>query len=206
MLRTPLVCFLGLWFLAVGACSDEAAERAATLARENEALRAQVTALNKELVDLREGPGPLLTKVESAISTKDWAAAKAASDKLATRFPLSPEAEKIKTRKGEVEAGMARAEAKKKAAADQKKEAERQKKAQEERRIAAAVQKLNKSTDKVEKTDWYRDKSSPAYTNHNGFFIYIGKAQNSPPWLRLRIQYAADDWLFIESFLVDCNG
>lgn len=81
-------------------------------------------------------------------------------------------------------------------------EAERVKKQQEEKRLASALQRMSKKTDKIEGVDWYRDKSSPAYNNQNGFFIYIGKRSTGAPWLRLRIQYFAEDWLFIESFIV----
>jgi hypothetical protein len=84
-------------------------------------------------------------------------------------------------------------------------EAERVEKAQEEKRIASALQKMSKKTDKIEGIDWYRDKSSPIYTNMNGFYIYIGDREIKS-WLRLRIQYHADDWLFIESFIVVADG
>jgi len=65
---------------------------------------------------------------------------------------------------------------------------------------------MTKNTDKIEEIDWYRDKSSPAYNNRNGFFIYMGKHGTSDPWLRLRIQYYAEDWLFIESFILVADG
>jgi hypothetical protein len=85
-------------------------------------------------------------------------------------------------------------------------EAERAKKVQEERRIATALNKMSKRTDKIEGVDWYKDKSSPVYDNSNGFFLYIGKRSDGAPWLRLRIQYHADRWLFIESFIVVADG
>lgn len=85
-------------------------------------------------------------------------------------------------------------------------EAERIKKQQEEKRLASALQKMRKTTDKIEGIDWYRDKASPVYTNQNGFFLYIGKQGVTAPWLRLRIQYLAEDWLFIESFIVVADG
>lgn len=88
----------------------------------------------------------------------------------------------------------------------QRDEAENIRKAQEERRFAAALQRMSKKTDKIEGIDWYRDKSSPIYNNQNGFFIYIGKRGSEAPWLRLRIQYYAEDWLFIESFIVVADG
>lgn len=77
---------------------------------------------------------------------------------------------------------------------------------QKEKRLASALQKMDKKTDKIEGIDWYREKSSPAYNNKNGFFLYIGKRPTGAPWLRLRIQYFAEDWLFIESFIVVADG
>jgi len=85
-------------------------------------------------------------------------------------------------------------------------EVERARKQQEEKRMATALQRMKKNTDKIEGVDWYRDKSSPAYNNQNGFFLYAGKRDAGSPWLRLRIQYHGDDWLFIESFIVVADG
>lgn len=85
-------------------------------------------------------------------------------------------------------------------------EAERAKEEQEKRRIASAVQKMSKNTDKIEGIDWYTDRSSPKYNNANAFYLYIGKEGAGAPWLRLRIQYHANDWLFINSFTVVADG
>ena len=81
-------------------------------------------------------------------------------------------------------------------------EAERFKTLQKEQRIASALKKMTKRTDEIEGIDWYKDKSSPRYVSQNGFFLYIGKKSTGLPWLRLGIQYADEDWLFIESFIV----
>ncbi|MFT4179272.1 MAG: hypothetical protein QM612_07390 [Thermomonas sp.] len=78
--------------------------------------------------------------------------------------------------------------------------------AEADKHAAAALQSLSKKTDKIEGVDWYRDKSSPAYNNQNGFYLYIGKKAESNPWLRLRIQYYSDDWLFIRSIIVVADG
>lgn len=72
---------------------------------------------------------------------------------------------------------------------------------QEERRLAAALYKMNKKIDSIENVTWYRDQRSPCYSHYNGFFLYVGQRATGAPWLRLRVQYNADDWLFIESFL-----
>jgi hypothetical protein len=85
-------------------------------------------------------------------------------------------------------------------------EAELLKKQQAEKRSALALKKMIKNSDKIEGVDWYKENSSPKYNNQNGFFLYIGKRAAGNPWLRLRIQYFADDWLFIESFIVVADG
>jgi hypothetical protein len=73
------------------------------------------------------------------------------------------------------------------------------------RKPGAAVAAMAKSTDKIEKTDWYRDKTSPQYNNVNGVFAYMG-ATDSNVWLRLRFQYEAEDWLFIERAIIVVDG
>jgi hypothetical protein len=59
--------------------------------------------------------------------------------------------------------------------------------------------------DEFEQMSWYRPKSSPLYTNANGIYLYFGVSRNALGALRLRMQYYADDWLFIKSvtFLID---
>jgi hypothetical protein len=70
----------------------------------------------------------------------------------------------------------------------------------------AALAALTSKKDKVEGVTWYRDPSSPGYVNYNGFFLYIGQKAGGRPWLRMSVQYNADDWLFIESFVVNVDG
>ena len=54
---------------------------------------------------------------------------------------------------------------------------------------------------------WYYPKSSPKFVNLNGIYIYFNYVDDAtgPNNLRFRIQYQAEDWLFIERyrFLID---
>lgn len=57
---------------------------------------------------------------------------------------------------------------------------------------------------------WIIPKSAPKYINMNGVYIYFGALDANPTFpavLRLKLQYCADDWLFIEKiqFLIDGN-
>ena len=52
---------------------------------------------------------------------------------------------------------------------------------------------------------WVEPKDAPKYVNVNGVYCYFMLVDGKPSNLRFKIQYRADDWLFIQSykFLVD---
>ncbi len=72
--------------------------------------------------------------------------------------------------------------------------------------IEQATKKMRKKVDKLENITWYRDRTSPQYTNYNGFFLYVGDGGFNFPTLRLRIQYKDSDWLFIEQYVIYVDG
>lgn len=74
-----------------------------------------------------------------------------------------------------------------------------------EREAAAIVSRMRKKIDKLEKTTWYYDPSSPEYNDANAFYLYFGE-KGGEHWLRWRVQYHADDWLFIRSLTVYTDG
>jgi hypothetical protein len=55
----------------------------------------------------------------------------------------------------------------------------------------AALAKMVKKVDKMDDVTWYRDKSSPATSNRNNVFLYIGQ-KGGATFLRLKFQYASD--------------
>jgi hypothetical protein len=59
--------------------------------------------------------------------------------------------------------------------------------------------------DEFKQLSWYQPKTAPLYTNANGIYLYFAIKGNTLGDLRLRMQYYADDWLFIKSatFLID---
>lgn len=78
---------------------------------------------------------------------------------------------------------------------------EKQKEEANKKRLADATKKMRKQFDEVQEITWYYNKSTPEYANKNNFYIYIGTKKDSLPWLRLKIQYAATDWLFIDKYI-----
>ena len=89
-------------------------------------------------------------------------------------------------------------------ALEKKREAERIKR-EKQRAIAAATQNLRKSTDEMREIDWFYDKSTPRTNNTRNVHAYIGK-KNNHVWMRFKMTYNADDWLFVESVAFKIDG
>ncbi|BCO09289.1 hypothetical protein GF1_16650 [Desulfolithobacter dissulfuricans] len=63
-----------------------------------------------------------------------------------------------------------------------------------------------KSIDKFEKIIWYENKGHFFLSLISNIRIYIGKREKSPPFLRMKVTYHGDDWLFVKSFSVLVDG
>ncbi len=78
--------------------------------------------------------------------------------------------------------------------------------ADKKKRLNAALSKLNSKYDRVEGITWYQPKAYPQYTDTRNFVLpYIGKRDSGTSWLRLRMNYTGDDWIFWTeiTFLID---
>lgn len=53
---------------------------------------------------------------------------------------------------------------------------------------------------------WYTPKHAPKHVDRNGIYLYFGKDDNSIKPLRLRVQYYADEWLFISNVIFNIDG
>jgi hypothetical protein len=59
---------------------------------------------------------------------------------------------------------------------------------------------LNSRTDDIEGTTWYSP--DPADNYKTAVYLYIGQKQTGEPWLRWKIRYYGEDWLFIRRYRV----
>lgn len=83
-------------------------------------------------------------------------------------------------------------------------------KAKEDSLNAMKITELKKyfteKTDEFSDKKWVEPQTRPKYTNQNGYCMYFaiegGKATNP----RFRIQYEADDWLFIKYMIFNIDG
>lgn len=66
--------------------------------------------------------------------------------------------------------------------------------------------KFRISKDEFEEAAFVRHNTSPKYVNYNGVFFYFEKTADLASNLRLKIQYASDDWLFIEHYIFNIDG
>lgn len=73
--------------------------------------------------------------------------------------------------------------------------------------IAELSPKFKQIVDEFEDYTWIKHNTSPNYTNCNTIYLYFKKnADGRFKNLRLRIQYEADDWLFINRVVFNCDG
>lgn len=71
--------------------------------------------------------------------------------------------------------------------------------------IKQSLASLTTSMDEVNSITWYRHKLSPESNASNALFTYIGQKEKSV-WLRMKITYTADDWLFIKKYTFNVDG
>lgn len=160
--------------------------------KENEALKA-------EIEDLKFGSDKLLAEAKNLFSSKDFQLAKSKLNTLIEKHPASNEAIEAKSL---IEDSDKEIEKEKQLVEKKAKEEEDANK----RRLAKATSKMRKNVDEMKGITWYYDNNTTKYNNVNSFHLYMGKEKNSKPWLRLRIQYKGDDWLFIKNYNVKTDN
>lgn len=181
---------LSLTFLLIGllGCGGVSQNEHDNLKAENEKLR-------KELEDLKFGPLKLLSQARLYADKADFNNARIELQNLLKKHPTSIQAKEANELLIIVENGIQEKEI-----LEEKEKQEKE--LVEKERLAKATQKMRVSIDDINNITWYYDKTSPRFSNYNGLYAYIGKSEGSKPWLRLAIQYAADDWLFIEKYTI----
>lgn len=78
-------------------------------------------------------------------------------------------------------------------------------KAEQAKRMKA-VKKLISKYDDVSGITWYYNPHFTHYNNSNRLSIYMGKEKDARPWLRLRMSYEGDNWIFFEKAYISYDG
>lgn len=158
---------------------------------EYDKLQVEIAVLKKELSDCKYGASTILSNAKSLYEQGENDKALEALSQLNANYPTSNENVEGKKIAESINEVIAKANAE-----DQKKR---------EQAMANATKNLTKDVDEVTGITFYQHKTSVKYLNQNDFYAYIAVADDSDPWLRLKIQYAADDWLFVQSVVVKAD-
>ena len=81
---------------------------------------------------------------------------------------------------------------------------EKRAEAEKQKRLKA-VTKLRKEYDDISGITWYRNPYFTHYNNRNLMSLYIGQKQDDL-WLRLKMSYEGDDWIFFEKAYISYEG
>jgi hypothetical protein len=151
--------------------------------------------LERELINLTQGPTITLQRARTGLNNSDFRGAKAEAERLIKDFPGSPEAAEAPALIALADAGLAKLEREvARAEAERKREVDR------------AMAGMVKSRDEIRGLTVWRDRAAPRFVNSRSWVgAYIMDPDEGAPYLRFTIYYLAEDWLFTESyrFLVD---
>ncbi len=165
------------------------------LVKENETLKAEITELKAaldvskaEIEQYKTTPDILYAEAQKCINSKDIEGLNAVCGKFDKYHPSAPEAQKARAALVKLIDERDRAIA-----------AEKAKRMQ-------AVNKLKKNHDDVSGNTWYYNPYFTHYNNSNHTSIYIGKGKTGKPWLRLKMSYYGEGWIFFEHAYLSYDG
>ncbi|MGE5341353.1 MAG: hypothetical protein ACM3SY_07710 [Candidatus Omnitrophota bacterium] len=183
MNKIGVVIIFTLFLVSCGVSEGEYADLKAQndeLKKTNESLKDKVIVLELKLDEVRFGAEKLLAEAKDFFEKKDYHAAANALEKLIKKHPSSNQAKEGKILFEKVDKMLIA----------------------ERKSLANALSNMRPKVDKIKDIIFYYDKSTPGFIDTNSFHFYIGKRKDSLPWLVMQIQYAGDNWLFIEKYII----
>ncbi|VVP34010.1 hypothetical protein [Pseudomonas fluorescens] len=191
-------------FLALGlavsltACGQAEKENTARLQQEVNKLQGEVTALRTELETERNGPDRLLARAKNEISQANLALAKQMLADLIARYPETQQAQGAKSVLSDVNAKIE--------AVEKAKQLEAAKAAEEQRKSFARLDaNLRKNTDEIKGVTWVSHKSQPLLDNYMALYFGTKDGSASAYPLRLKFNYYADGWLFVQGVTIKAD-
>jgi len=195
-MKNLLNIFLSLLLLILVGCNGPSQKEYDRLKNENNKLKS-------ELEECKFGSEKLLNEAKYYYEQKNYSNAMVQLNLLLEKHPSSKEAkvaiQLLENVESAIKAETLALEAKIKKEQEEK-----------DRNINKALSNLVAKYNEFSDATFYRDKSSPAYVNRNGFFLTFNhsgkKGSSTPSNIYLEIQYYADDWLFINSYQFSIDG
>lgn len=169
-------------------CSDKKMENENAVLRANvDSLQNLVNQLQKELEEYQYSPIKLCANAEQLFKDNNETELRRILENLRKYHPEANEVKIIE--------GYLKTIAENRAKEQERIRAERMK----------AVDVLRKKYDDVKGTTWYYSKVTTHNVWSNMASLYIGK-NNSSVWLRLKMSYYGDDWIFFEKAYLSYEG
>lgn len=148
----------------------------------------ELSALKSELDDIKHGAEALLTNGERHLSEKNISDAEKLFFEILQKHPTTKQADAAKAYLKKISN-------------------DRELQAQEKKdRINKSLNYMQIKTDKIEGITWYIPKKTLGGYGEtlSPLTLYIGK--KSEPWLRMKLFYKADDWLFVDKAIAYVDG
>ena len=164
------------------------------LKNENAVLQARVDSLNQELNAFKYSPEKLLAEAQFAAKSENKDKLLQILAQMAQYHPQAAEGAKIQKLLDEV---IAKEQA--------RVQAEHLKAEKEKQERLKAVNRLKKNHDDVQGITWYYNPYYTHYNNRNLVSLYMGQT-SSNVWLRLKMSYTGDDWIFFEHAYLSYDG
>ena len=186
-----VIYFLGL-ALALASCvsqseHDKVVKEYNKVLKEKEQLSKELSRVKKDLEGYKMSPKKLCANIDQLLKEKNVNKLKEIEDNLSQYHPESAELKKVKQYRAQAEKMIA------------------QEKAAAEKKRLQAVNKLKKKYDDVSDITWYKNPYFTHYNDENLTSIYIGRSESSV-WLRLKMSYTGDDWIFFEKAYLSYDG
>ncbi|WP_236979941.1 hypothetical protein [Membranihabitans maritimus] len=181
---------LALFILSCGPSQSELDQ----LKKENQVLQTKIEEVKTELEDCKFGAEKLFEQIRVAYEKEDFMRSKRLFKKIENRHPETKYFTQAKAIYEEID------KIEKRRAEEQRIKEERA----EQRRLRA-LNKLRKKHDDVAGTNWYKNSYFTHYNNRNLTSLYMGH-KNNFEWLRLKMSYAGDDWIFFDEAYLSYDG
>lgn len=186
--------------MVIGCSNNTVAQERDNLSSELEKVKVELASLktenkklSEELEEIKTGPDRLLAEAKAHYDSKNLDGLNKTLVLLKEKHPSAVEVTSVSGLLTDLTTllDQEKAEAEKKAAADA---------AEKEKRLKQATSLMRKTTDEVTGTTYYTDKTTTEYVDKNSFHALISQNKENVPTLFFRIQYAGDDWVFIDRY------
>ena len=168
-------------------------------------LQNQIAKLENQLNECQNGADKIHAKMKLSFEKNDFDACKNYYVEMEKRHPESKLFVKVKSIYDKIIKAEKEKSKKERLLAEKKEREKRFKLEKERQEKLKSLRKLKKNYDDVSNITWYEQPYFIHYTNRNLTSIYIGE-KGHHPWLRLRMSYKGDDWIFFERAYLSYDG